>query len=224
MKSLMAGRLPILVAGCLALSACVPATGGAGKPPLAKAVLANGAVTVAGPEGYCLDPATLSRGPSSDFALIASCWALSGGKVGFWVEPVVVTVAVGPPGSETDLPTPEGIASTAGAGLLMQGSERGLMTANLDRGGEGKLEGGDPRHWRGAFALNGRLVMLALYAPQGSEYTGLSGGRMLSMVRDQVTALSGKSGEAEVVPAETVVKKKKKTGLFAGLFDKKDLP
>ncbi len=194
-------------------------------------------MTVSGPEGYCIDPATLTRGLSSDFALIASCMALSEGKVGFWVEPVLVTVTVGAEGPQEPLPTAGAIAATAGATLLGGGMSGGFVTANLDRGGEKRLTGGDPRHWRGAFAVNGRLVMLALYAPEGSEYAGARGGRMLSQVRDQIEALSAArtdpvaaepmaapAGETAPTggPARTATRKK--AGLFGRLFNPKDLP
>ncbi|MFW2544567.1 dihydroxy-acid dehydratase [Primorskyibacter sp. 2E107] len=228
----MAGRRRALAAAgamLLALAGCEAGGlgGGSAPAPLTRAVLADGTVTVSGPEGYCIDPRTLSRGAARNFALIASCQALSEGASGFWVEPVLVTVTVGRAGAGSDLPSAEGFAQTEGARLLASGTTGGLLTANLDRGGEDRLDGGDPRHWRGAFVLNGRLVMLALYAPQGSEYAAARGGRMLSQVKDQITALSAARTDPVVpqAPAAAATQPPKKPGgLFGRLFNPKDLP
>ena len=190
--------------------------------PLAKANLAGTDVVVAGPEGYCLDPKTVQSRPGRGFALIASCRILSGGAVGAWAEPVLITVTVGPKGAEGDLPGPAAIAQAAGAALLGGESSDGFVAANLDRGGDSLLKGGDKRYWRGAFVLNGRLVGLALYAPKDSSYATQQGGAMLASVRAQIVSLSAQHVPSAANPPTAPGKKEK--GLFGRLFDGKDLP
>ena len=190
--------------------------------PLAKASLAGGDVVVAGPEGYCLDPKTVQSRPGRGFALIASCRILSGGAVGTWAEPMLITVTVGPKGANDDLPSPEALAQAAGAGLLGGESSAGFVTANLDRGGDTILEGGDQRHWRGAFVQNGHLIGLALYAPRDSAFAAQQGGTMLARVKAQIATLSLQSAPTRTAKGPAAPNRNK--GLFGRLFDGKDLP
>ncbi|WP_206080243.1 dihydroxy-acid dehydratase [Pacificoceanicola onchidii] len=218
----MAAVLALGLAGCLPLPG---AQSGAKSDaaPIAEAKLASGAITVSGPEGYCIDPKTLDTGGSRDFALIASCMSLSDGEVGYFVEPVLITVTVGPAGPDAALPSAQGFAAAAGAELLDEGDERGLILANLSSGGDGP-EGVAARHWRGAFLLKNRLVLLALYAPEGSDYVGARGGRMLGRVRDQIVVLSSARGDSAPAPeASPATAEKKPGGLFGRLFNPKDL-
>lgn len=181
--------------------------------PLARARLVGGDVIVAGPEGYCLDPVTIENKRDRGFALIASCHILSDGKVGQAVEPVLITVTVGPKGGASDLPTPRELAFTAKAPLLGGETGDGFVVANLDSGGDALLEGGDQRHWRGAFLQGDRLVGLALYAPKGSPYAGAHGGGMLRKLHNKVAWLSP-SGAAK----PTKRKKTQQNALLDRLF------
>lgn len=180
------------------------------KTPLAKVSFAGGDVVVAGPEGYCLDPATIQNRPERGFALIASCNRLSGGKLGPYVAPVVVSVTIGPRG-DGDLPTAEEIASSAGAPLLAARSEAGLILAQLGTGGDAMMATSDSRYWRGTFVQNGRLIGLALYAPKGTAEVGDAGAQMLAQVRGRIQSLSGQQFTAASGTP-------KKPPLFAGLF------
>ncbi|MCA0953862.1 dihydroxy-acid dehydratase [Mameliella sediminis] len=197
----------LLLAGCMAsspdsnpdgadararagLAAFFAGSGGTRVTPLAKASLAGGDVVVAGPEGYCLDPRTKRSGPERGFAVIASCYIISGGKAGYSVPPMLVTVTVGPRGDSTDLPTPQALAQVAGADLLDGRTRRGQVTAHLSSGGDEMFDGSDPRYWRSAFVQGGRLVGLALYAPRGSALAGDRGATALARVRDTIARLS----------------------------------
>ncbi|WP_353473361.1 dihydroxy-acid dehydratase [Salipiger sp. H15] len=174
----------------LALASC-ESVNGSGRPPLQQAVLEGGAVVVAGPGGYCVDPVTLKRGAGRGFAVLASCQILSGGETGAVVDPMMLTVTVGPAGAAGEVPAPETLAAEAGRLRLAGGEIRdGLSVAYLAGGGDRALPGGDPRHWRGAFLLNGRLVVMALYAPSGGVLAGGDGAAMLQAVRARITQLS----------------------------------
>ena len=166
------------------------ATDAATAPPLAKKSMAGGSVVVAGPEGYCIDPETAEGGRSRGFAVIASCRILTDGKRGHEVAPVIVTVTVGPRGLEKDLPSAKALAQATGAALLDGQETDGLVLAHLAAGGDRALEGGDARHWRGAFVLNGRMVGLALYAPKDAPMADSGGAVMLDSVRARIVSLS----------------------------------
>lgn len=156
--------------------------------PLSRVRLARGEVVVSATEGYCVDPETLNARGSGGFAMLASCRILSGNETGPVVPPVLITVTVGPKGSGGALPEAATLAAISEAPLLEGGSGDGLVTARLGSGGQLVLDGGDPRYWRAAFAQNTRLVILALYAPDGSPLTGASGRSLLSEVFGRIRA------------------------------------
>lgn len=184
--------------------------------PLAKAELAGGDIVVAGPDGYCVDPTTLQNRSQRGFAIIASCNILSAGRLGAPVAPMLVSVTIGPRGDQTDLPKPSQIAAAAGAPLLGAETSDEFVVAHLATGGEGYLSGGDMRHWRGAFVLNGRIVGLALYAPKGSALAASSGGDMLGRVKTRIAVQSG----AGAAPIATAAKKPAEGSLLGRLFNR----
>ncbi|SNS23473.1 dihydroxy-acid dehydratase [Antarctobacter heliothermus] len=189
------------------------------KAPLARASLAGGDVTVAGPDGYCVDPSTRRSAPERGFALIASCYILSGGKAGRPVVPMLVTVTVGPRGDSTDLPTPKALAQAANAVLLDGNASSGRVTAHLADGGDGMFEGSDPRYWRAAFLQGDRMVGLALYAPRGSALAGDQGEAMITRVKDRIATLS-----KATAPRKTTPTQKPAGGMLGRLFNRQDLP
>lgn len=182
-------RSSVLLLAAGLLTAC---EGQLGTPPtpLRQAQFEGGAIVVAGPEGYCIDPVTLERRAGQGFALLASCQILSGGE-GAVVEPMMLTVTIGSAGAGRRLPSPEVMAAEAGQSEISGGGVRdGLSLVHLAAGGNRVLDAGDPRYWRGAFHQNGRLVILALYAPKGSALAGSDGAGMLQAVRSRIAALS----------------------------------
>ncbi|MGH1411875.1 MAG: dihydroxy-acid dehydratase [Pelagimonas sp.] len=183
------------------------------KPPLSRVSLAGSDVRVSGPDGYCIDPVTVETSKERGFALIASCHILSGGKIGEPVEPVLITVTVGPKGKVSDIPTPQQLAATAGHALLGGETGDGFSMANLDGGGDSQLKGGDTRHWRGAFLQGDRLVGLALYAPKGSAYAGPHGGGMLGKLHNKIASLSPGGHSEPANPAKAAKKPQEETVL-----------
>lgn len=180
-------------AGC---DGAVTSSGGGDAKPLAKVNLAGGDVVVSGPEGYCIDPETRRTGAARGFAALASCRILTGGEAGPWVEPVLMTVTAGPRGTGEALPAPEALAALIGAPLLEGETRDGLVLAHLGEGGAEMLAGGDPRHWRGVFLQNGRMVGLALYAPKDSPMSGTAGAGLLHRLKARIDAQSTRGGAA----------------------------
>lgn len=164
------------------------------KAPLRKLPLAGGDVVLVEFDGYCIDPETWESRATNGFAIMASCNILSGGQSGANVAPLLLTVAVGPKGG--GLPSPQGLASSAEARLLEGGDSDGVVLAHLDAGGDGIIQDGDPRHWRGAFLHGTRLVSLALYAPKGSAYSDARGGEFLRRAAGRISAASPKPDDA----------------------------
>lgn len=190
------------------------------QAPLARVSLAGGDVVVAGPEGYCIDPATRRRAPERGFAVIASCHILSDGKAGRDVAPMLVTVTVGPRGGAADLPTPEALAQAAGVRLLDGRSSAAHVSAQLASGGDKMFDGSDKRYWRAVFVQGDRLVGLALYAPRGSALSGSKGAQMLVQVRSKIAEQSRSAASATVrKPVAGATSPRK---LLGGLFTRKD--
>jgi hypothetical protein len=198
------GILVVLFA--MGLAGC---EGGPGADAPAKGLLvrksfAGGDVVVAGPEGYCLDPATVAGTRERGFAVIASCQILSDGRVGNNVAPVIVTVTIGPREADAELPSAETMAQVAKSALLGQEEENGLVLAHLATGGDSVIDGGDPRYWRAAFLLNGRMVGLALYAPKGERMAGPEGAGLLIRVHGKIVAVSPKPEGEDAATVPTV--------------------
>ena len=165
-----------------------PRAGTTAETPPARVALVEGDVVAAGPRGYCVDPTTVRSERARGFAMLASCARLSAGGTGPDVPPVLATLTVGPRSTDAALPAAETLARLADSPLLAAREGRDLVIAQLGAGGQTFLEDGDRRYWRGAFVLNGRLVSLALYAPEGSPFAGAQGGPFLQQVADSIRA------------------------------------
>ena len=175
------------------------------ETPPPRVSIVEGDVVVAGPRGYCVDPATVRSERARGFAMLASCARLSASGTGPSVPPVLATVTVGPRSRDAVLPEAETLARLADAPLLASRASGDLVLAQLGAGGRTFLEDGDRRYWRGAFVLNGRLVSLALYAPEGSAFAGAQGGPFLQDIARSVRAATPRKGsplQAGTAPAE----------------------
>lgn len=153
------------------------------------ATLYDGDVVVRGPAGYCIDRRSLRKRASEGFVLLASCEALSGLR-GVEVEPVIMTLTVSPGQAGTARPTVDEIAaSMPDAQVLDRVELKHIALVHFANGGDQALAGKDPKHWRGAMALNGHLIGLALYARAGSETAERGGQRLLSeLARNMMTS------------------------------------
>ncbi len=184
--------------------------------PFAQVPLAGGAVIVAGPEGYCIDPETLDSRRLRGFAVIASCHILTAGQLDSPVIPSLVTVTVGRQQDGDGLPSPRALAALAEAPLVEGDQSDDMVAALLGQGGDALLEGGDPRHWRAAFLQGEYLVALALYAPQNSAKTGPAGLDFLRQVKTRIQNLSPQPQDP-VTTADTPVRE---PGLLRRLFNR----
>jgi hypothetical protein len=155
----------------LGLAACQP---GAGLSTLGMAAqkpvtVLNGSLRVAGPKGYCPDPATVAEADDSAVVFLGRCAAENG------VRPAVLTVSAGAAGS--------GIAMASGGESLAAFFKTDAGRATLARSGRARditlgtaLADGDlflmriedrseGVYWRGMLALGGRLVSISATGP-----------------------------------------------------------
>ncbi|PFG61663.1 hypothetical protein AXZ77_0211 [Thioclava sp. ES.031] len=83
------------------LAACQPTAFGTAQVAKARTTLANGALTVAAPKGWCVDPKSLRNSGAGGFALFGNCAAISGNADDAHApEPALLSVTVGPPALE----------------------------------------------------------------------------------------------------------------------------
>ncbi|QQA42626.1 hypothetical protein [Pelagovum pacificum] len=174
---LTAGRAALLAVAA-ALSGCGTDLGAplarlqpGGNAPSTSLALRDGAVTVRGPDSYCVDR-TASR-PADGFAIIASCARISGEGSPPALD-ALVTVQVGTLGSAmvdgseaavaAYVRTPEGQALLADGQAVSVSDvmqQPGLVLVAF-RGTTGTTDPLSPPAWRAFFDIGGRLVTLGV--------------------------------------------------------------
>lgn len=191
------------VAGLLVLAACGESGGlaaGPGAERVTRAELAAGDVQLAAPLGYCIDRRSLRQGHQAGFALLARCDRL--GVRGFFAaqELALITVTTAPQPDGATAPTLDELAGAAAPGRVIEKKTvNGLPLIRL-AAETGAIDGASPQHWRGAFAVNGHLVGLALYAPETGPGLTREGAAILSELCDSTRRASAKTA-AQGTPA-----------------------
>lgn len=162
------------VLGAVALAACVPQ----GSAPGAVSV-AGGTVTIAGPEGFCVDRGATRSTADTGFVLLGSCAALSGSLAQPQPPvPAVLTASVigdAPQDFASNLPQMASFfRSSAGAKALSRTGRAetvalGQVTSKGDalyiRASDSARANGlavEPEYWRAIFAQNGRIITLSV--------------------------------------------------------------
>lgn len=184
-KRLAAAAAALLVlAGCAGLGA---------SPPKTRAV-AGGAVIVAGPRGYCIDPfGSRERGESS-FVLLASCAAISGDATiprPLFPALLTATVTPKPPGTgpvaeqgaalERYFATPQGRAAMARDGtpesveIVETLSRDGLFIVHARDRTTAADDAMTPDRWRAIFDLNGQIVSASATTTDNRPFSRAAG-------------------------------------------------
>jgi hypothetical protein len=181
-------RMAALVAASFMLSACM---GGNGAGPLGllspkeasddalrELSLYRGAVVVRAPQGYCVDTAHVTRRPSATVVPLATCSSLTGEGYAT-VEPALMTVSVLPRGAAAEQPTADDLAESLAPATVTDAEDGdGLALVRVTKGAP-SLPDSDPNHWRGAMAVNGHVVALAVYGRSGGALSGGQGRRLI---------------------------------------------
>lgn len=197
-RAALALSLAVVLAGCLGLTGAP-----SGVPVLSEARLANGAVTLKPPAGYCIDARSLSDRPGGGFALIGSCASLTGEAAGVFVEPAIITISVSPAedgGVSTDS---RAFQTALGRGRILKAVSRDDLSLLQVEGGASVPPSADPRHWRGLTSVQGQILGLALYAGADSPMIGDQGMAMMIDLADTIR----RDSQAAGTPAGTVAPK-----------------
>ncbi len=159
--------------------------------PRQQAALLDGAVMLRAPKGYCIDGDSLHP-DSPAFALIASCGPTKR-QADPDVYPMVVTVSgIAHAGA---LPEADAVAALmAPARVLEAINGDGLTLVHVHGGGPtaarsdapGPRAGDDPRHWRAVMQVNGHLLSLALFAPEGSPLADRAGLAVIGALAEDI--------------------------------------
>jgi hypothetical protein len=214
-----AGRLALGLLLLAALAGCRLANPGAGPaspraaddPPPARMAVAQGAVVVAGPRGFCIDRAASSdRGGGAALVVLSSCRALGAGLFAPGpAHPAVLTAAIAAPGRGG----PGAVSAAALAAFAASAPGRRA----LSRAGKAEtvqvletLAGGDallirlsdtapfawgavqPDYWRAVLAVGGRTVTVSVLALPD---TPLNRDEGLRLLQDFIVALRGATQE-----------------------------
>lgn len=149
----------------------------------APAPLLGGAVTVASPRGYCVDPASAREQGDTAVVLMGRC------KFALTVAPALLTMSIGPtasagvlaaggPAMTAYFTSPQGRAALSRSGragdvqvLAALSSGDAYLLHLLDR------EAGD--YWRAVVGLNGRLVTISANGAQGAPLDPATGRRLV---------------------------------------------
>jgi len=162
------------------LSACVEGLSPTGTAPRTMAV-AGGAVTVAGPAGYCVDRTASRGGAEGAFVLLGTCAALSGTPLaGQPTRPAVLTASVVPgaadeatfvasfPAMARFFASDPGRAALSRAGkpgtvrLAAVSSRDDVLYLNLTDTAALSGQTVEADYWRAILALRGHLVTLSV--------------------------------------------------------------
>lgn len=191
------GVLSLIAAAVL--TACSPATEGSFSfsprsdqtqtlsrlPALSQARFADGEVVLVAPPGHCVDPSMLRQEADGGFALLPRCNLLQGPSWFGRNRAALITATIGP-AKKSGAPSTIDLARTAAGAKLLYYDNNGMLPLvrlhwpGHGATGTGAASGASAEHWRGAFVLNDHLVVLALYAPEGSDLLGDPGAALLS--------------------------------------------
>lgn len=165
--------------------------------PAESIAVAGGDIVLAGPDGYCVDEASVATRGAQTFALLASCHIMSDGRSGVNIPPALITVSIGGRALAPTVPNPSSIAAAANTALLDTRIDDNLSLAYLESGGKAYLPNGSEAHWRAATVINRRLVGLALYTPESG---GVNKATAAQLLIDTITQMSTQSPSLGTTP------------------------
>ena len=151
-------------------------------PTKTQAQFSQGKVTLVAPAGHCIDTTMLRQDADGGFALLPRCNLLHGPSLFGRNRAAVITATIGP-AQGAEAPSTTELAQTATGAKLLYYDDKGLLPlVRLQWPGHNAMggSGASDQHWRGAFVVNNHLVVLALYAPDGSSLLGPAGAKLLT--------------------------------------------
>ncbi len=144
------------------------------QEPTLQATMASGAVTIAAPQGYCID----NRALGQRFALMARCDVISG--QGNAAAPLsIITVSLSPAPEGAPLPTAQVTAAALGLSNVQNTTQR-RDTVIFRADGPAPSQALDGTHWRGTALIGNQIMGVALYGPAGRPPIGREGRGILA--------------------------------------------
>lgn len=185
-------KSPLALIGALVLAGCVDSLAtGPGRPPLTEFQMASGKVTLSTPPGYCIDKRSVRRNGGEEFAVVARCDTL-GVRGSFAAHELALITVTTAPSANGKPVVADLVNGTASPEVLDRKQSGGLVLVRFATGGD-RVDGVSQTHWRGLFAINGQLVGLGLYAPEGSPALQREGAMLLSELAERIRRASRSS-------------------------------
>ena len=164
----------VLLAGCAGFDGVGLLSG-----PPRQLVVAGGAITVAGPAGYCIERTSVRKTAAGDFVLLGSCASIAGrADAPAPTTPAVLTASISGAGvadvKSSFARLPAYFASARGRAALARDGKPGSVSINrtltsdgafilkATDPGRGRARGLAPDYWRAIFDLRGRIVTLSV--------------------------------------------------------------
>ena len=179
-----------LLAALIVLAGCDVGLDGRGIRTLA---VLDGAVSVRGPDGYCVDQQSSRAG--SGFAVLAGCALVSDATV-MPAHEALITVQIGSAGSATVTGAEAELAAllrtAQGAALLSDSSDAGsvqvdrvdradgVVVVRLSDAAPAQVQGLERREWRAFLDIRGRLTTISLRGFDRAPLPAEQGLRLLS--------------------------------------------
>ena len=190
-----------VTAACEGDFANLATPGGTAKGVALDAVaIADGAIVLRGPAGYCVDAKSVRARGDRQFALLAQCDLLNSGEVEGVTTLSVLTVTAVRSGSEAPLPSAQRIAAPFGPTQVLNSTRRrDIQLVQLSSGGDSVTELADPVHWRGVFRIAGYTLGLAAYSAEDGEGSGRAGLDLLLSLADNIRKSSTAGGTGDTI-------------------------
>jgi hypothetical protein len=146
---------------------------------LSETQMANGALTLVPPDGFCIDKSSLRQ----SFALMARCDKLGAASLAGGAPVGLITISVTALDPEASLPTPQELAEASK--LTELGAEKSKGNAlTFSAKGEPPARGLAESHWRGLARVGDQMISLALFGPEGARAVTIEGREILnSLIR-----------------------------------------
>ncbi len=139
-------------------------------------VVRDGGVTIAAPSGFCIDNG-MSKS-AEGFVVLGGCDVITRGKAFGPVNNAIIVVSVSQDRADA-LAGTKRLAAMVGGNPLVTKYEEGVSLIQLETGGDVYIPNGEPKHWHGIATVNGYLVLMSVYSPEGGTASRMSGGDLI---------------------------------------------
>jgi len=150
--------------------------------PLTQALMMRGKVTLVPPDGYCIDPETLSE----RFALMARCDNMGAATGGEGAPAGLLTVSLVRSGRDAALPSAQDVATTAGL-TPPQAAVRTDTSVVFKTTGTPPSPDLAAQHWRAVAKVDRFTMGAALFGPEGRRAVSAEGAQVLGQMIKRTT-------------------------------------